>query len=1026
MKKGLLLWLFVAMSVLHTYAQTRTITGKVTDAKDGSALPGVSVVIKGTTKGTVTGIDGGYSIQATPENTLVFSFIGYTNQERPVGKNSNFAITLSTDNKQLSEVVVTALGITREKKSLGYSVQSVSGDALVKSGETNIIEGLASKAAGVQVIGSGGTPGASSKIIIRGNATFSMSNQPLIVIDGVPIDNETNATSQRNPVYNTGLSGVNNSNRALDINPDDIATVTILKGPSAAALYGAKAASGAIIYTTKRGRAGAVKVTYDFNAGFDKVSKLPDEQKIYGQGNIVGGVPVAQTGVANSWGPRISDIPTANKVYDNTKDFFQTGTTFTHNVAVTGGNEKNTFRLSLGRTDQKGIIPTTNLQRTNVRITVDSKVTDRLTVGATAQYSNTRGQKAQNGSNLSGPMLAMMRAPANYNLSDYKNEDGSSKNFAPYDNAYWSLYNNPFNDNIDRIIGNFNVGYKITNWLDATYRLGVDQYSDSRKQVFAIGSLSVDDQLGQIEEYTIKNLDYYSDFILGAHKDFNDKISARLNLGGNVRQNETSTLYSRGNQLTIPNYYNLNNAAVLYTDASTGLDRSSALFYDATVSYNNIVFLTTTGRNEWSSTFGRAKNNFFFPSVSAAFVFTEVLPQNDILSYGKLRVAVAGGGKSPSRYATQTTYAVPTFADGSTDGNSFPFLGKNGFTYSNTLGNNGLKPERSTEKEIGLDLKFLKNRINVEFTYYDKLSKDILVNTPLAGSSGFQAILANAGEMSNKGIEILASADVIRSKGFGWNIELNFSHNKNKVLKLATGVSEIDVESAFTSIGSYAIVGQPYGAFYGTKWERDPSSGKIVVGTNGIPVLAASRGNIGNPFPDWTGGIRNTFTYKGFTLGALLDVRHGGQVWGGTYARLTSIGKTAMTADRERTYVIDGVVLGTDGKYTANTTAVNAKTYFQNMYGDQGAGSATENAVYSGSWVRLREASLSYRYNMKNTKIFNFAELSFTGRNLWLHTDYPGVDPETSLTGAGSNLTGFDYFNNPGTKTYAIGVKLGF
>ncbi|SFD29537.1 TonB-linked outer membrane protein, SusC/RagA family [Chitinophaga sp. CF118] len=1026
MKKGLLLWLFVAMSVLHTYAQTRTITGKVTDAKDGSPLPGVSVIVKGTSKGTVTSADGSYKIEATPENALIFSFIGYTNQERAVGNNSSFAITLSTDNKQLSEVVVTALGITREKKSLGYSVQSLGGDELTRSNETNVIEALASKVAGVQVIGSGGTPGASTKVIIRGNATFKMSNQPLIIVDGVPIDNETSATSQRNPVYNTGLSGVNNSNRALDINPDDIATVTVLKGPSAAALYGARAASGAIIYTTKRGRAGAVKVTYDFNAAFDKVSKLPDEQTTYGQGNIVSGVPVSQTGVANSWGPVISTITGRDKVYNNYKDFFQTGTTYTHNVAVIGGNEKNTFRLSLGRTDQKGIIRTTDLQRTTIRINADSKVTDKFTVGVSAQYTNTRGVKAQNGSNLSGPMLAMMRAPANYNLSDYQNADGSSKNFAGYDNPYWSLYNNPFNDNVDRILGNFNATYNITKWLDASYRLGVDYYTDSRKQIFAIGSYSVDDKLGQIEEYTIKNQDYYSDLILGAHKDFNDKISARLNLGGNVTQNQGQTQYSRGNQLTIPNYYNLNNAAVLYTDASTGIDRSSAFFYDASISYNNMVFLTTTGRNEWSSTFGAAKNNFFFPSVSASFVFTEVLPENDVISYGKLRAAVAGGGKSPERYNTVTNYAVPTFADGSTDGNSFPFLGRNGFTYNNILGNNGLKPERSVEKEIGVDLKLLKNRINVEFTYYNKLSKDILVSTPLAGSSGFQAILANAGEMRNKGIEILASADVIKSKGFGWNIELNFSKNKNEVLKLANGVSEIDIESAFTSIGSYAIVGKPYGALYATKWERDPASGKIVVDADGIPVIAAARGNIGNPFPDWTGGIRNTFTYKGFTLGALLDIRQGGKIWGGTYSRLTSIGKTAITADRERTYVIDGVVLGTDGKYTTNTKAVDAKTYFQNMYGDQGKGSATENAVYDGSWVRLREVSLSYRYNMKNTKILNFVELIFTGRNLWLHTDYPGVDPETSLTGAGSNLTGFDYFNNPGTKTYAIGVKLGF
>lgn len=1030
MKKGLLLWLFVAMSVLHTFAQTRTITGKVTDAKDGSPLPGVSVVVKGTTKGAVTGADGSYTIQATPEDALVFSFIGYTSQEQKVGSKANIGVILSTDNKQLNEVLVTALGITREKKQLGYSVQKLDGAELTHANEANVIEGLASKAAGVQVIGSGGVPGSSAKILIRGNSTFTGDNQPLIVVDGVPIDNSTTALAQTNPVYNTGLAGVNNSNRALDINPEDIESVTVLKGPSAAALYGARAASGAIIYTTKRGKKGAPRVTYDFNAAFDKVSRLPDEQHVYAQGDWDpdnDNTPTYLPGATpQSWGPAISSIPGA-RVYDNTKDFFQTGTAFTHDVAMTGGNDNTTFRLSFDRLDQKGIIPTSALGRTTVRINADTKVTEKLTAGVSVSYINTEDTKVQNGSNTSGVMLPLMRAPASWDLADYQNADGSSKNYlSAYDNPYWSLYNNPYTGKVDRILGNLNLGYKFTDWLDATYRIGVDFYNDSRKQIYAIGAHNADDLNGQIEQFTAKNKEYNSDLILNAHKDFANQFSARVSIGGNVRQTMYQAVYAKGNELSIPNYYNLNNASVLFSDEQTTFERADALFYDVELSYKNLLYLTTTGRNEWSSTFGPAKNNFFFPSVSASFIFTELLPESDVLSYGKLRAAIAGGGKSPGLYATSTPYIKPTLADGSTNGNTFPYLGQSGFVYNNVLGNPDLKPELTTEKEVGVDLKLFKSRINLEVTYYDKHTKDILVQRPLAGSSGVQATLTNAGAMQNRGIEVLASADVIKSRDFIWNIEANFSMNKNKVLNLAEGVDQISIETAFTSIGSYAIVGQPYGALYATKWERVPGSNKLVIGDDGLPIIADEQGNIGNPFPDWIGGVRNSFTYKNFRLSALLDVRHGGKIWNGTYARLTAYGRTAATLDRNRTYVIAGEVLGPDGKYTPNTKAVDAKTYFQNMLGDLGEESATENSVYDGSWVRLREVALSYRYNLKNSNFIKSAELVLTGRNLWLHTKYPGVDPETSLTGAGSNLTGFDYFNNPGTKTFAVGVRFGF
>ncbi|WP_440132938.1 SusC/RagA family TonB-linked outer membrane protein [Chitinophaga sancti] len=1028
MKKGLLLWLFVAMSVLHTFAQTRTITGKVTDTKDGSPLPGVSVIVKGTTKGTVTGADGSYAIEAAAKDALLFSFIGYVNQEKAVGGATNISVALGTDNKQLNEVVVTALGVSKEKKSLGYSVQKIGSDELINSNEHNVIQALASKAAGVQVIGSGGTPGASTKIIIRGNSTFNLDNQPLIVIDGVPMDNSTNSTAARNYPYNSNLQGVNNSNRALDINPDDIASVTVLKGPAAAALYGANAASGAIIYTTKRGRSGATRVTYSFNAGFDKVSKLPEEQKIYSQGPV-GATPVYDpggTGTSSpySWGPAVSSVSGA-KIYNNTDEFFKTATNFTHDLSVIGGNENTSFRLSLNRVDQNGIVPTTDLQRTTFRINADSKISERLTMGVSASYVLTEGTKAQNGSNTTGVMLPLMRAPISWNLADYKNADGSSKNYYnAYDNPYWSLYNNPYKDKTDRFYGNVNTTFKILDWLSLTNRTGVDMYTQFSKQIFAIGSNAVSDYLGQIEENTFTSRDLYSDLILSGHKTFADKLDVTANLGGNIFQQQGQNDYAKGTQLSIPNYYNLNNASTLYADNSTTIKRTSALYYDLEFGYRNQFFLTTTGRNEWSSTFGQSKNNFFYPSVSGSWVFSEIVPANNVITYGKVRAAIAAGGKSPSVYSTNTVYTTPSFADGFTDGNSFPFKGQNGMSLSNTLGNKGLKPERSVEKELGLDFKLF-SRVNVELTYYNKTSSDILVYRPIAGSSGFQYILDNAGKMQNKGIEVLASADVLKLKDFTWNVQVNFARNKNTVLALAEGVTENSVESAFASIGSYAIVGQPYGALYGSKWARNDAGQVVINATTGLPTIAAASGNLGNPFPDWTGGARTTFTYKNFTLSALLDVRHGGKIWNGTYARMNNLGRTKESADRERTYVVPGVVLGADGKYTENTKTVTAQQYYRIYKGDA-AGSAVENSVENGSWVRLRELNLGYKYSFAKSSPVKSVELSLTGRNLWLHTKYKGVDPETSLTGAGSNLTGFDYFNNPGTKTYAVGVRVGF
>jgi TonB-linked SusC/RagA family outer membrane protein len=1023
MKKYLLiLVIFSCLGLPIAAAQTMKISGTVTSSEDGQPIPGVTVMLKGVIgTSTVTNADGKYELTLPMDaQTLVFSMIAMKPLEVVIGGRTVVDVPLESTAIGLKDVVVTALGISREKRALGFAVQDVNGADLTRSGETDVINGLSAKVAGVQVINSSGTPGASTKILIRGNSTLTGDNQPLIIIDGVPVNNDVTQTVGNDYPFNQDLQGVNNSNRALDINPDDIESVTVLKGPSAASLYGSKAASGAIIYTTKKGKPGGPKIVYGFNTEFSKVNKLPDEQHLYVQGSLVDGVPVYQPEATNkSWGPKFTDIP-GLPIYDNSKDFFQIGTTNTHDLSITGGNEKSTMRVSMSRVDQTGIIPESQLNRTTLRVNGSTNVTDKLSISISVNYTNTGTNMVQNGSNTSGVMLSLMRAPISFNLADYQNKDGSSHNYyAAYDNPYWSVHNNPFTSKVNRFIISPLVVYKITPWLDATYRLGADVFSDKRKQVFAIGANNISDLQGQIEDNTITNQEYYQDFILSADQAWIDKkLNTGLKIGENLQSTNNDFLYGRANQLNVPGFNNLSNGSVLYSNEKLTTTRSSSVFFDASVGWSNYLYADITGRNDWSSTFGTAKNNFFYPAASLSFVFSELLPKSDVFSFGKLRASIAQGGKAPLPYYTSNYYEAPFFADGFTNGNSFPFLGVGGTSPRNVLGNPDLKPEKTEEKEVGLDVNFFDKRIGIEATYYDKKSTDLLILKPEPGSSGVISKYSNAGSMSNHGIELLVNLIPIKYRGGTWKIDATYAKNVNKVLSLE-GIDELLIASGFTTPQSFAIKGQPYGSLYGTEWNRN-DKGELIIGANGLPSPTDQSVNLGSPYPKWTSGIRNTFQWLGVSFTFLFDISQGGKAWDGTIARMYQLGKMAETADRERTYVIPGVLA--DG--SKNTKEISAFNYFRTYKGDYG-NYATENAIYSTSWVRLREVSLSYHYDLKKSW-FRFVEASLTGRNLWLKTSYPGVDPETSLTGAGSNIQGFDYFNNPSTKSYIMGLKFGF
>lgn len=1048
-KKLLTLLLAWTVSVLTVWAQTRQITGLVTDGKE--PVIGASVQVKGTSIGSVTDANGRYVLNIPADaTTIVVKGVGLKTQEISVAGLSEINVKMVSDNVNLGEMVVTAFGIERERKTLGYSQQKVSGDELRKSGEQNMIQGLAGKAAGVYIQGSGGTPGASSKVLLRGNATFTGENQPLIVVDGVPIDNSTSQSVAGDYAFNMNLQGVNPSNRGVDINPSDIESMNVLKGPAAAALYGVRAGAGAIIITTKKGRKGTKSFSVDLNSSVEisKVNKLPELQMKYSQGSGGGKLSADKLssigpgtynpgGTPESWGNLTKDslgiTPT-----DNMGNFFKTGYAYNNNISITNNTENSSVRLSLGRLDQSGVIPNTSFARTSARLSVDTRLTKKFTMGGTVNLINSGGTRSQNGSNLSGVMLGLLRAPNSYNLNDkdqggYKNPDGSQRQYYPiYDNPYWTVNENPFKDNVNRVLGNMNFTYDPAEWVSITYRLGTDMYTDQRKQIFAIGSWAPDNAPGgEIDENTIRYKEYYSDLLVTFKKDLTPDVKTTLLLGNNLNHRYSQDLYLRGRDLSVPGNYNLANAATLYSSEANSTIRTAALFFDFNASYKNFLFLGVSGRNEWASTFGTAKNNFFYPSTSISLVFSELV-KIPHMSFGKVRLAYAVAGISPQPYSSTTYFTRSTYTDGFTGGLSFPYIGMNGYGYSTTIGNAGLRPEKNTGKEVGLDVRFFKDRLGVEFTYYNQLSSDLLVYMPIAPSTGFSNFYTNAGSMVNKGIELLATGTPVKMKDFSWDISLNYSRNRNEVLELGDGIKEISLESGFTEMGAYAIKGLPYGVLYGTRWDRT-ASGDLIIGTNGLPRKAATRGQIGNPYPLWYGGIRNTLNYKNFSFTFLWDIRKGGDIWNGTWARLSRLGQTQESADgREKSYIIPGKkVTGTnpDGseKYEDNDIRISSYNYYRTYLGD-GGNYAAENAIQNGGWVRLRDVGITYRFGLspKASKYIKALEIGAVGRNLLLFTDYKGVDPETSLTGAGSNIGGWDYFNNPGTKSYTFSLRATF
>ena len=1074
--KSILTVLTVVFCTVLYGQNTQPVSGIVTD-EEGSSLPGVSVKIKGTSTGTVTNGEGKYSINADANGTIVFSFVGYKTLEIAIEGKTSVDATM-TEGILMDEVVVTALGISRDRKALGYAVQKVGGDQISKSRETNMISGMAAKVSGVQITNSSGAAGGASYMKIRGNASLTGNNQPLFVVDGVPIRNDQNVGSDFDL-----RDGVALSNRAIDINPDDIEDISVLKGGAAAALYGSRGANGVVLITTKKGSMAqdgknSMNISFNTNVEISNVNKLPKTQNLYSQGYF-GEAYSPHTGNPFSFGPAIADLEYdgdntyeynpngrlvhkdsagANGVpaqsFNNAENFFQTGVKEQYSLALDGSNKFGSFFLSYSHLDEKGVVPLNTFLRNTFRLTGTSNLNDKLTATGSVAYTNSQGRRIQQGSNLSGLMLGLLRASPTFDNSNGATDvtdpssfllaDGSQRNYrggGGYDNPYWTINQNPFTDQVNRVFGYGKLDYKFNDWITATARVGSDYYSDVRNQIFAINSRSF--PAGRVQEDLYNTSETTADLFLSFNKSLNESIRINGIVGQNYNHRSFKNDYLTGDALNFPNFYNLSNTASIVGGASTQTVRTSGTYIDINASINDTYYIGFTGRQDAASTFGSAtENTFFYPSVSASIILSELLNVDDkLLSFAKLRGSYSIVGNEPGAYNTRTYFTSSSPYSGWIGSFTFPFEGLSAFTQSNSLGNPNLRPEQVSTMEIGADISLLEGKLNLDVTYYNQYSTDLILAVPVAASSGFTSRTINAGEMSNKGIELTLGANLVDNDNFKWNFDLNYTRNRNMVEKLADGVEVVSLPWGFTGANQRLVTDQAYGTLYGSVWDRN-ADGDIYVDANGVPVQATNDSIVGDPNPDWLMGINNNLQIGNLSFSFLWDIRVGGDIWNGTRGALYYFGmheNTALVDDetgvaRDETFVFEGVYApgtvdadGNDISGQANTIPITKDISWYALGPGSGFTGPSEQFVEDGGWVRLRQLSLNYDFSdmVKNSKFIKGLTFGITARNLFLSTKYTGVDPETSLSGT-TNAQGADYFNMPNTRSFTFNLRANF
>jgi TonB-linked SusC/RagA family outer membrane protein len=1006
----IMFYCIVVLLTSTTIATSQSIKGIVKD-NAGDPLIGASILVKGTTKGTVSDVDGNFSIDASPGSILTVSYTGYTTKEVKIGNESNLEIVLQSG-QFLDEVVITSFGIAKDKKVLGYGSQKINADEIMESGQTNIINAMQGRMAGVTINSSGGAPGAGVNINIRGiNSLGGDDNQPLFVIDGIIVSNNTDVGNVR---PSAGSNAVNNneqfmnSNRMADINPDDIESMNVLKGAAATALYGQRAANGAIIITTKKGKSGKTSINYSLNYGLQEVFKTPEIQTTYYQG-FTGLARTAPATVFWQFGP---PALATDVFYNPNIEFFQTGVSANHSLSFSGGNEKSTFLTSVSYLNNDGISPNSNFQRITARLSATQKMTDKFSVGAQINYSNSGGINPASGDKSIFSSLSFW-APS-FDINDYINPDGSQKNpFAGLiDNPRYLAEVSPQNTSVNRVFGDVNFNYDFTSWLKARYQVTLDNYTDVRDRVVR-PDLDLGTQVrGYVTEQSLGFTEINSNFFLTAEKKLTNDINISATVGNNVTNITSSTLGSRGEGFVSPGFFSILNTSNQFTFKSNTLRRLVGVFADVRFDYKDYLYLNFTGRNDWSSTLPAANRSFFYPSASISYILTNsLLKDNSIFNYTKLRASLAQVGKDAPPYRIGDYFGPVS---------GFPFGTIGGFARDNNVGNFNLLPEITTESEIGIETNLLNNLFSLEANYFIRNSKNQILNVPISTATGYSSYTTNAGVIVNKGVELLLGINPLRGD-FKWSMDLNFTRIRGVVESMPEDLKEITYVSA---LGGRAILrvqeGGTVGDLYGFDWNRN-ERGETLIGTNGLPTLnQATYVNVGNATPDWLGGLNNTFSYKGLNFAFLLEMRHGGDVVDLGENNGIRNGVLKFTEQRNQVVVWKGVLA--DGQPNTQQVILD-----ENTYRAFGINAHHSYVVQDASWFRLRNINLTYsipKSLLKNT--FSNMRIGVNANNVFLSTPFRGFDPEALAFGAGSNLIGFTGRNTPATRNVNFTLNIGF
>jgi len=1063
-----------APSLATTRRPQATITGTITDKLTGAPLEVVTVVNKQTQKSTATNAAGKFSIEVDNPATdvLVFTYIGYQTVEEKVSGRTTINLQLEPTSTELQEVSVNALGFVVAKDKLGYASSKVEGTQIARSGEVSAIDGLGGKASGVRISRSSGSdPGASSQILIRGQSTITRGTDPLIVLDGVPINSGAR---------NEASSGVTQQNRLGDINPDDIASVEVLKGASAAALWGTRAANGVLVITTKKGNSDRLAISYKGTFSLDQVNRKYALQDAYGQGT--GGV--WRRNNARSWGDKIANRSGAADVLNTTGEYFRAdngnvyypittknsqetyndknydavfglGHYFDNSLSLSGGSKTSNYFFSLSDLNQQGVIKgNSDYRRTTARLNATRELSKWLSITGSSAYTLTNSNRVRRGVNNGSVTLGLLRTPADFDNTDYRgayaasptgalitgrqrayrNSTGNT-NDPGFNNPLWTTHQEINTSKVNRFINSAEVNINPTSWLHFTTRAGVDYFSDEQIGYFPVNSKNVPTGSYTRDEYS--ELQMNLDVIGRAEHRFSDKLAINGLVGFNYNNRRFTDLTGTGVNFILPDApADLNNSAVANTTIDDSFIRNVTNAGYATIGgeFANQLYINLTGRLEAASTFGSlSANQFFYPAADIAWDFSALpmFKDNKFFSFGKLRSSFGIVGIQPAPYNTNTYFISPNYVDDSNPNLDGSIFGAGTYTQSQSKGNPYLRPEKKQEFEVGTDLRFFDNKVRAGFTFYYNKTTDALLNIPQASSTGFTSLYANAGSIRNRGMEVDLSYTAIQGKDWSLEVDANWTRNRNQVLSL-NGAASIDL-GGLTGVSSRAVVGQALGVLWGTGYVRD-DHGTLILDANGFPTSNTTQQVLGDPNPDWRGGAGFTARYKGFSLHALFERSQGGQIVDGTEAVLVDYGTSAATAVERtstqalRTSTGATIAAGTPFRGNIQNFGAGDVALTESWYTGLGGyfGNVLEPFVQDASWTRLRELTLGYTYRLPVARLgLHAATFELSGRNLWLVSPVKSFDPDSNLAGSGS-ARGIVYFNNPSTRSYLATLRLDF